>query len=148
MKTNTRIKIKNIKSLAMGPDGRPWSGTIYFDGKRVGTVVDQAYGGEYDISVPDDIKKAMTDYVATLLDEADDEYMGEIDSYLGHFADEAEHETKLRRLCKSKTLFRLKSDESDDWSYFPVKFCSKIVKHIYDKYGKNEVEILNERFAS
>jgi len=41
------ITIKGLKTF-MGQEGQGFSGNIYLDGKKIGTVTDAAYGGCYD----------------------------------------------------------------------------------------------------
>ncbi len=41
------ITIKSLKTF-MGQEGQGFSGNIYLDGKKIGTVTDAAYGGCYD----------------------------------------------------------------------------------------------------
>jgi len=57
-----RITLKNVKSLALGRDGRPWSATVYFDGKKVGDIIDRATGGPLDIRIPTSIQNEMRAY--------------------------------------------------------------------------------------
>lgn len=63
-----RIQLKNIKHAAFASEETYcYSASIYFDGKRVGTVKNDGHGGcDYEYIEDKDGWKAMSDYVKTL----------------------------------------------------------------------------------
>ena len=57
-------------------------------------------------------------------------------------------EQKIKRQCKTKTLFKLKGDEEGRYWVFPRPYSPQVRVAIEGKYGDNLVEIINERYAA
>lgn len=56
------IGLKNVKTF-QGKEGNGFSASVYLDGKRIGTVTDSAFGGEYDYDIPSDAQKKISDRI-------------------------------------------------------------------------------------
>jgi hypothetical protein len=56
------ISLKNIKTFT-GQEGIGFSASVYLDGKRVGTVIDSAFGGEYDYDITFDAQKKISERI-------------------------------------------------------------------------------------
>ncbi|MEZ3187018.1 hypothetical protein HZR81_19105 [Pseudomonas sp. LM13] len=48
------VQLKNLRSC-QSRDGEAWSASVYFQGKKVGSVCDQGCGGPVDCDVPDSV---------------------------------------------------------------------------------------------
>ena len=81
MTNQTRITLKNVKHAEFASEETPcYQASVYFDGKRVGTVSNEGHGG-CDAEHPTDREawKEMLAYVATLPDETVE--LGDGDSF-------------------------------------------------------------------
>lgn len=165
-------EFKNSKKMR-GMDGLAWSGNLFLDGVKVAYVINggsgaptefewvDRFGPKVDLNLVNHEGKPYV-YRATV-EEAklmehikgktiDHGYgMGptpmEIDDFVGNLADDLDVEAKLKRQCKTKTLFRLKGEEPEAYRVSNQPF-SKAVKDVFiKKYGDQIVEFINERFG-
>lgn len=148
-------QIKNLRSCEAA-DGVAWSGTLYRDGKRIAKVRDGGNGGMLDIDWLDhrriglvgtsDEHDRIEAYVATLPGERWEGRVieADIETFVAELADHAENMTRLKRHCRTKTLFRLVGDERGAWRTLKIKYQNHIGDYIRKKYGDDLLEILNE----
>lgn len=152
-----KIEIKNLKQLAMGREGIPFSASIYIDGKKAGTVTDDASGGEYRYYFEDrELLKRFEEYGNSQFYE--EPFRGKPmakgpDGVIGELVDKQTEEKELRRWCKKGLLvkFKNRSYAPGEWSEFRMPKGRKVdLKWLRDavtkKHPDNILEIANDRF--
>ncbi len=146
--------VKNVKTFT-GREGLGWECSLYKDGQRLGTVLDDAHGGNLMFSIDRAEEKALEDYCKTLpkrpwgfdgddLDPEGCDVSGEIfvSDLVGDFLENRD----MKKRCKTHTVFTLKDGEKNAiWSMKSL-FTPKVKKHLQDKHGDNLKEIVNERY--
>ena len=157
--------VKNVKSF-MGREGYGFECSLYRDGKKIGTVTDTANGGMTDFYLDSKEEEDRLDaYCATLparVSEIPAEppmrnqpYTGKMetitiemsrDIFIAGLVDEYETNKKLKRYCKTQTLYRLHSDKDDSHWVIGIKYTEKVKQQLQDKHGSDLKEIINERF--
>lgn len=146
-----KLSVKNSKSMN-GRDGIAWSCDLYIDGVKAAYVYDGGFGGMVDFDWYNrDLEKKFNAYVDALpLDMSDPDIFPEGmktdgGTLVAGLCDELEMEKKLKRLCKTKTVVRMK-DDGENFSTFKVLFSADVKAKILQKHGDNVVEFVNERF--
>ena len=174
----SKYEVKGVKSFP-GHDGAlGFSANLYRDGKKVASVFDSAHGGCYEYRWVDweapkvVVKKGInpekkyeykgTPEEAKLAEHikgmkytcpySKKEYdLGE-DMFVGGLVDEYESEKKFKRVCRTKTVVKLKSDDEGAFTTFNVKYNGAQSKEGLEKWaeknGEEIVEIVNERYAA
>ncbi len=143
------IEVKNIKSFEAS-DGYAYYCAGYVNGKRAFLVENHGDGGETIFTAldPDLYQLAMT-YAESLPDVECEGFENKIPSDLDllvcQLIDRREEDKKLRRICKTKTLFRLPGDEAGKWRVYNIKF-DKTAQNII-RYMHPNAEIANLRFS-
>lgn len=164
-------EVKGVKDF-IGMEGHGFNATLYRDGKKVCFIIDDADGGDYhyqwyDLEEPreeieiigHDLNKCkfratkeeaiFLKYLQTLpyeLNEFDQKmYPVEDDGFIAGLVERYE----LAKLCKKKTLFVLKGSDGKNREYeMKTPFTPAVKEHLVKKYGKDLVEILNERILN
>ncbi len=142
--------VKNVKTFR-GNEGTGFDATLYVDGKRVGYVVDSAYGGSYEFHITPEAKKALDEYAASLpvveTDMADQtaaggkfKYQPDAEHVIDDLVNRYAAERDLKRSLKSKTLF---VKESGGIYWMRVPYTHAIGQELRRKWGAGTV-ILNE----
>jgi len=75
------------------------------------------------------------------------EFEMSIDIFVSDIIQVWDNENRFKRLCKNKTLFRVKGDPADEWRTIKAVYSVQVKDFIVKKYGDKVEEILNERFA-
>ena len=141
--------IKGVKQF-MGMEGMGFNCTLYRDGKKVAFVIDSAQGGEYEyrfVNKEEDTK--LREYAATLPKyEIDGLGMCQpnSDSVIANLIDDWDENRTLKRLCKNKTVVKLKGEDS--YRVAKVLYSQKTRNFLVTKYGDKIEEILNDRFVT
>jgi len=174
MKNRNGYEVKGVKQME-GRDGYMLNCSLYKDGKKVATVVDDGNGGCLDIHFLDykaprvevsgiNYMDKPFSYKGTPQEKVFQAYVNTLPTYdtewsknqhpdqehvINEMVDEAENTKRLKRICKSKTLFTLKDDDTED-EFYSIKhpYCEKVRNHLEAKYGDNLGRILNEELAS
>lgn len=137
--------VKGVKTF-VGTEGHGFNASLYFRGKRVAFVYDDASGGPAVFNWKDrEAEKAMQ----ALCDAAEPckgVSMGP-DLLVSVLVDEYEDNRRLRRHCKTKVLFRAPGDPDGEFRAFKTPFTRQIVDHIHKEYGP-KTEIVNFRFST
>lgn len=157
MKIDTNgYTIKNLKTW----NGMDWGGytcVVMKDGRQVCDVLEEGNGGEprfiWQGGWEGKDAMAMKEHCRKLgkyPQRADDPCKIELDwdcaLFVEHLVSEYEVEKRLRRLCKTKTLIRLKGDEEDAYRQYTVGYSPAVAQKIREKHGEALEEILNERY--
>ena len=70
------------------------------------------------------------------------------DAFIGIMVDDHLNTKRLKRMCKSKTVFTLKSSVEGDCYTIKHPYDERVKDHLNNKYGDDLVEIINERFIA
>jgi hypothetical protein len=168
---NMSYEVRNVKTF-MGMDSHGYNATLYRDGVKVAFVIEDGNGGESEIQWFDHqapkVEVQWTDYTGKPLsirctpEEAklyefirgktwDSEVSGKFQMNIGMFVselvDEFENAKRFKRICKDKTLFRIKGDKADVWRTIKAAFSKRVKDFIVGKYGDQVDEILNEKLG-
>lgn len=152
--------IKIIK----GPEGPGFRANLYEHGKKVGTVLDDAWGAPLQFDFPDQEAKKRLDAAAKAMPRVVDDrypdphdkgkpfsYQPDADYLVTELFNDYLHnkaEQKLQRKCQTKTLVALHSDKDDSYWVFNAPYSPKLADKFRQKYGADLKEIINERFLS
>lgn len=170
----SKYSVKSVKSF-MGREGHGCNASLYRDGKKVALVGDMADGGEIDVDWMDckapRVKIEFVDYMGKTSvrrgtpEEAElykhirhmlyvcsitgKTVSAGIDTFIASLVDAYENEKRLKKLCKKKTLFRIKSEtyKSGEWRVISAPYDERVKKHLTDKYGSDLGEVKNEKVA-
>lgn len=146
--------VRNIRNFR-GMEGEGFNATLYRDGRRIAFVIDDASGGEIRIQWTDPHTRdkeevRLLEFLKTLPKERseDVEYTVSADMFIATLVDEASNENRLRRLFRTRTLFRLKGDRTDDdkWRVIKAPFSPSAKAHLVKKYGDSLAQVLNEEY--
>jgi len=146
--------VRNVKTFR-GMEGEGFNATLYRDGHRIAFVIDDATGGDMHIQWTEARsrgaeEKRLLEFLKTLPKERweDTEYDVTPDIFLDALVDQAQAEKRLKRLFEKETLFRLKSDPTDDdkWRVINVCFSAGVKAALVKRYGDRLGEILNEAY--
>ncbi len=162
--------VKNVKKFR-GMEGTGFNLNLLRDGKKVAFVMDEGCGGvsrfewvDYDKPKVDvqwtnyqkqpctirctpeeatlyEFLRGKTFKVGTVTLVVDP------DIFVGDLLENYENDKRFARLCKTKTLFRLKGDKEGEWralTVHGVSFNKTVKDKIISKFGDQVEEILNE----
>ena len=153
--------VKNVKSF-MGREGYGFNCSLYRDGKKVGSCIDDASGGEmygidWDAKVDrkeeqrlldchikglPKVKSSFGDGKMTLtIDE------GWFVTELVNLFEKEKEIRKIRRQCLTKTLVRKADMKKGSYSIYNGRYQENFAKLLREKHGE-DVEIFNEVFAA
>lgn len=145
--------IKSFKSFAqMSHETLCCHATLYRDGKKIGIIQNQGFGGPTDFDGDRDELNILIAHVATLPHhicswDENETFPITVDHFLSTMTEDAEELKWVKNQCRSKTLFRLVGDDENSWRTFNCKFDQKIHDHITTKYAGRIEEILNLRLV-
>jgi len=169
--------LKSIKTFR-GMDGQGMNATLYRDGVKVALVIDDGCGGEIHLEWVDyqaprvtvpwvnyegqpceirctpeasklyEFLRGKTWNIGKMFGKADKEIQVDIGIFIGELADKTINENRFKRLCKSKTLFRLKTDEKDCWRTLKSPFNQQVKDLIMREFGSQVESIMNEMLTS
>jgi hypothetical protein len=152
MKIDPRLSLKGLKTWT-GREGPGYSFTLLINGRAAAVVRCEGDGGDtwfdWDRSWPEG--KAIWGAILTAcpLAPPDPPFPEmEMSSALlaAELADQYETLKKLKRLCKTKTVFGLKS-EPGQWSSLPLPYNQAVKHELIQHHGDDLDEIFNERFS-
>jgi len=139
--------VKNIKILDHDR-GTHYTATIYRDGKKIGTVEEEGRGGCSDFEYNSEAdEKAMKDYCVDVLG-MDKEYPENDSLFIETLVFDADLNKILKRRCKKKTLFSLKSKGDGEFFSLNMVFTEQIRKALIEKHGDDIGEFANDRFLT
>ena len=147
---NSEWSVKNVKFFA-GHDADQMSCSLYMDGKRVATVLDDSWGGGFQCNwIKTDMTKDFECFAKCITVESkyfDDgtTYNGDIvvDVLVNHF----EEVKQMEKWCKGKIVFRLKGDNDGEWRTVKLPFNPTNRRRVELHCGDKLEEILNDRFV-
>lgn len=144
--------VKGVKFMK-GHDADSMECSLYYKNRRVATVWDDSWGGEFQYTPVNDGQQRNLEYFNKFARQfvVPSEYSKDglkynmdivIDVLVNHF----EEEKQIKRWCKTKTVFTLKGDAPGSFRTFNNKFDERLLDHITKQYGDKVDEILNMRF--
>jgi len=153
----SKWSVKKVKTMR-GHDGDAMSCSLYRDGKEVCEVYDDSWGGEYMYHWKEgkNFEAELSEFAKSIRVES--EYLPEGIDYdsdvvvytLAYTILEAKEakkeENRLKRACKNKIIFTLKSKPDHELSYKQPYIPTKHKSQLEAKYGDDLQEIINERF--
>lgn len=146
--------VRNVRNFR-GMEGEGFNATLYRDGRRIAFLVDDASGGEIRIQWADPHTRdkeeiCLLEFLKTLPKERSEsvEYSVSPDMFIATLVDEASNESRLRRLFRTQTLFRLKNDKTDGdkWRVLNTPFFPSAKGQLLKMYGDRLVRVLNEEY--
>lgn len=145
---HSQYSVKNYKHFN-GHDGQGFDLTLYRDGKRIGTVSDDGWGGEYNYNL-DPGEMADLDAYAKALPPY--EGFGEPPGYnadmvIGEILEEMDLAKTLDRWSKTKTVFFLPGDDvvKDGYHTLKAPYGEPALKFLADKYAGQGAQVWNPR---
>ena len=167
---STAYHIKNLKtgpSSEYGPNGS-YTCTLYRDKKRVATVFEAGDSGPINFEWLDstsrranentperklyleEVKKHTyhTEYNDGTAIHSEETFVGPLVANFEYKAILKKEEAKLKRLCKTKTVFKLKSQSEDQYMTCNRPYGLVIYTFLHNKYGDDIEVIYNERYPN
>jgi len=147
-----KVELKNVKVCQFASEETPcFHAVIYIDGQRAGTVSNDGQGGSDNLHFTDPkVEQAFHDYCKSLpADEDPDLGKLEMDAelFIAGLLDEYETQKQFRRWCKTKLVFRVKSDSEGQFRTLKAPYSQRAAEHVRQKYGAALDYILNEKLA-
>jgi hypothetical protein len=133
------LSVKGVKSF-QGMSTLGFNASLYENGKRLGLVIDEGSGGSYLYRI-DRKKRDVFEKWARVHKQ---EGIEALDSVLAELVDTFEQTKQLKRMCKKKTVVRLKDDPEDSFSTWARPYTPEFAAQLREKH--DVVEIVNERF--
>ncbi len=151
------LKSVNINKV-MSEETLCFDATVYADGKRAGVVCNRGCGGsnEYhwaDRDLGAEIEAWAEKEVIVTTDPVNPEKVmfvtfEKLDWKIGEVLDEWETRQWFKTKCRSKTLFKIKSDgdqfDPNSWRTVKGKFTREVKAWLVQRYGDDLGEIANE----
>lgn len=161
-----------VKSFT-GMEGPGFNAELCCDGKAVAFAIDEGCGGEVMLQWQDwketkveaeitrydktkatikcsPAEAACRDYCRGKLAYPGDDTLGDLEldpeSLVSNLVFEAQRQARLRRQCRTKTLFRLRSDGPDNYRIVKKKYSAELEDWIRKRHGDDVIEIINTRF--
>jgi hypothetical protein len=143
--------VKGVKFMT-GHDCDSMECSLYKDRKRVATVWDDSWGGDFQYTwIKEDLSEEFENFAKSLGEVEHNEYSDSItydgDCVVDVLVNTFEENKRLKKLCKKETLFLLPEDNKEE-GYRTINHTfddPRVKEYIIRKYGEN-VEIINERF--
>jgi hypothetical protein len=149
--------VKNVKNF-MGREGYGFNCTLYRNGKKVGTCIDDASGGgmypvDWDRKVDrKEEQRLLNEHIKSLPKvqySSERELTVDEGLFVSELVNKFEKDKevrKVKRQCESKTLFRTKDQREGQYYIINFPFDQRVKDHIIKNNG-TDVEIFNEVFA-
>ena len=120
-----------------------FTANIYVDGKKAGTARNRGCGGPTQIDFNDrKMHDKFNAYCATLPETkwgkvSDENFIDDLVYEMSVLAD-------YKRVCRTKTAYRLKGGSKTDYWCMSTKYSPKVKAWLENKYGDKLIEIINE----
>lgn len=149
------VQLKNVKYSAFASqETHCFEATVYIDGKRVGTVSNEGFGGPDSYSSQELYEKLT--HIASQMPPIDMSAYGidktmpaSAETLIGDLMNKYLQQKEVKRLCAKKTLFRIagKTYQKGMWNTVARPFSAEVKAYLIGKYGEH-VFILNENPGS
>ena len=145
--TKESIQLKNVKiAWHMSEGTTAFTASLYIDGKKAADVKNEGRGGDNHPRFMDrELQKEFYEFCTTL------PYPGEsfnmtYDSFIGNLLSEWIENDDWKKACRKGLVFRLKSDNEDQYRTTKGKYSPELSSAIRERYGDDLIDIINERF--
>jgi len=141
-----KIELKNIKHAAFASqETLCFTASVYIDGKRVGEVSNEGYGGA-DRWHPYAIEHTINEYAKTLPPVVYDDFTFQpnAETLVGELMNDWLRRQSEKKLCAKQTCFRKPGESYADgeWHTVKGKYSDAVRDYLINKYGPT-VRILN-----
>ena len=143
--------IKNVKTFP-GHDGMlGFNASLYKGSKKIATVFDSAHGGCYEYTWVNGWNgtdaKELEEHIKTLPDEKFGRHSlsMDMDLFVGKMVDEFETKKRLKRYCRTKTLYRIDTTKEGVWQIGNIRYSEDVLKKLKERYGKRLVAVLDTK---
>lgn len=163
--TNTLIKTQAIQPMdkalfslkghkqMRGMDGYVYDGTLMYDAKPICHYHDQGNGGGMMLHFTKpygELKNRFNAFIKTLPNSAPDEWFpkgieASSDGFIEELIIDAEQKKRIKRACKTKTVFRLKGDEGGTFRTLSGGICSAASREWLAKKFGDKVELVYDQ---
>ena len=150
-----KFELKKYKGQ-VGHEGPGYACELWMDGKLAAHCFDEGNGGSPILQyVSPEVRRQIQEHISTMPPfhwEADDYHNASDEPmtqelFMLQLVEAHETRKTFVRQCKTKTLFRLKSDKSDEYHICKQAYSPIIVEWLRKQFGDNLVEIINETLA-
>jgi hypothetical protein len=133
------VTVKNSKK-ADGRDGLMWSCDLYIDGVKAAHVYNQGNGGmtffQWDNPT---LGKSFESFAQTTPH-------GSGEMLVSDLCDKLDTQKMLKRLCKNKTVVKMKKNKEGEYSIWNVPFTQQVKEKILQANGDQVIEFMNEKY--
>ena len=145
--TRESIQLKNVKiAWHMSEGTTAFTASLYIDGKKAADVKNEGRGGDNHPRFMDrELEKEFKEFCLTI-PYPGESYSMTYDSFIGILLDEWIENDDWKKACRKGLVFRVKSDNEDQYRTTKGKYSPELASAIREKYGDELVEIINERF--
>lgn len=145
----SKWSVKGVKFMK-GHDADSMSCSLYHKKKRVVTVWDDSWGGEFMftwLKNKKELEKKFDDFAESLFVKSEHFEKGmtyNADIVVDELVNDFELQKQYKNMCRNKTSFQLDGDGKDQFWTMKTPFTPKIKAYLVKKYGKKLTLILNE----
>jgi len=128
--------VRNVKTFT-GMEGPGFSATLCRDGRPVASVLDEAVGASFLFHWKSEAEETALRTLCTQVPPEQFEGMSiayDMDQLVFRLVNDYESDKRLKRMAKTKTLFRIKGDAPDEWWTINA-IGPKAVQYLATKYG-------------
>ena len=157
--TKESIQLKNVKiAWHMSEGTTAFTATLYIDGKKAAYVKNEGRGGDNHPRFMDrELEKEFHEFCKTLPEHylyddddptkvIDGPFPMTYDGFIGDLLAEWISNDDWKKACRKGLVFRVKSDNEDQYRTTKGKYSPELASAIREKYGDNLIDIINERF--
>ena len=157
--TKESIQLKNVKiAWHMSEGTTAFTATLYIDGKKAAYVKTEGRGGDNHPRFMDrELEKEFHEFCKNLPEHylyddddptkvIDGPFPMTYDSFIGDLLAEWISNDDWKKACRKGLVFRVKSDNEDQYRTTKGKYSPELASAIREKYGDELVEIINERY--
>jgi len=148
MKQFGGFSLRAVKTFN-GMEGAGFNATLLLNGKAVAEATDSGDGGMVWFRWSNQEAKERFGLLAgsftwTLQDRTGTYDIGMLVSAM---VDDYLNEKRLKRLCQTKTLYKLDGDAEEEWRVIKVKYNDEVMAYLKNRFGSGLVAVANLRWA-
>ena len=145
--TKESIQLKNVKiAWHMSEGTTAFTASLYIDGKKAADVKNEGRGGDNHPRFMDrELEKEFKEFCLTI-PYPGESYSMTYDSFIGDLLTEWISNDDWKKAFRKGLVFRVKSDNEDQYRTTKGKYSPELASAIRERYGDELVEIINERF--
>ena len=145
--TKESIQLKNVKiAWHMSEGTTAFTASLYIDGKKAADVKNEGRGGDNHPRFMDrELEKEFKEFCLTI-PYPGESYSMTYDSFIGILLGEWISNDDWKKACRKGLVFRVKSDNEDQYRTTKGKYSPELASAMREKYGDDLIDIINERF--